>query len=67
MLGLQWDKDLALKARFDDGYDSGSRKRTTKLVKNMYAKGLSPALIAQIAETSVENVLNMARNNIVSQ
>lgn len=34
MLALEWDKNLALQARFDDGFDSGLESVAIKMIKH---------------------------------
>ena len=41
MLALKWDKDLALQARFDDGFDSGREKGIESVALNMINDGES--------------------------
>ena len=38
MLNLQWDKDIALQARFDDGFDNGLEQGENRLGVGAYWK-----------------------------
>ena len=62
MLALEWDKDLALQARFDDGFDSGREKGIESVALNMLNDGESFEKICKFTKLSLERIEELAKN-----
>ena len=60
MLNLQWDKDTALQARFDDGFDNGleeGENRLAKLVALLLQNGKSDEVQTALHNSEKRNEL----------
>ena len=57
-LMLQWDNNLAMQARYEDGFDDG----VEFVAKNMIRKGLSLDIICEMTNLSVERIKEIAES-----
>ena len=57
-LMLQWDNELAMQARYDDGFDDG----VEFVAKNMIRKGLPLDIIREMTNLSVERINEIAES-----
>ena len=60
MLALQWDKDSALKASFDDGFDDGLTKGVESVAVKMLYRGKSFDEIHADTDLSFERIAELA-------
>ena len=56
MLNLQWDKDSAIKASFNDGVETGEN-RLAKLIDTLIKKGKSEDIQIVLNDESKRNAL----------
>ena len=60
MLALQWDKDSAIKASFDDGFDDGLTKGVESVAVKMLYRGKSFDEIHADTDLSFERIAELA-------
>lgn len=56
MLALEWDKNLALQARFDDGFDSGIAKGIESVAMKMISEGETPEKICKFTALPMNRI-----------
>lgn len=61
MLALEWDKDLALQARFDDGFNSGLAKGIESVALKMIGEGESPEKICKFTALPLNRIEELAQ------
>ena len=61
MLALEWDKDLALQARFDDGFDTGHEKGVESVALNLLNMGMEFEQIQTATKLSFERIEELAK------
>ena len=72
MLALQWDKDSAIKASFDDGYEDGfengvnvgQNKGIESVALNLLNMGMSLEQVQTATKLSLERIKELANNSI---
>ena len=61
MLALEWDKDLALQARFDDGFDTGREEGVESVALNLLDMGMEFEQIQTATKLSFERIEELAK------
>lgn len=61
MLAMEWDKDLAMQARFDDGFDTGREKGIESVALNLLNMGMELEQIQTATKLSFERIEELAR------
>ena len=61
MLALEWDKDLALQARFDDGFDTGHEKGVESVALNLLNMGMEFEQVQTATKLSFERIEELAK------
>ena len=61
MLALEWDKNLAMQARFDDGFDTGRKEGIVSVAINMIRAGESFEKIHQFTGLTLQHIEELVK------
>ena len=61
-LMLQWDNELAMQARFEEGYEDGHIEGIESVARNMLRSGMNVDKIKELTQLSSERIQELARS-----